>query len=153
MKYVGQPLATKSAKPSPEGDYYAKYNTIQDAINDKIVRLYNITMKGVTPQQLKNSKTPEEFAELLKKRGYYGNNKYGTPQGNVEMKNYAAGLKAKLTKINIIEFVEKTVDVTKEKIAEIKDSKYLIYTIQNGKGVNAEFKICIFNRRMVDTGK
>jgi len=104
MKFVNQPLATKGSK-SPEGDYYAKYNTIQNAIDDKVNRLYNITRAGVSPQQLKDAKTPEEFADLLKRRGYYGNGKYGTPEGNNEQKNYANGLKAKLLKVNVLQFV------------------------------------------------
>jgi uncharacterized FlgJ-related protein len=70
MKYVGQPNAVRGSK-SPEGDYYAKYNTVQDAINDKIVRLYNINMRGVSPQQLKDSTNADDFSRLLKQRGYY----------------------------------------------------------------------------------
>jgi len=105
MKFVNQPLAKRGNK-SPEGDYYAKYDTVQNAIDDKVGRLYNITRAGVTPQQLKDAKTPEEFADLLKRRGYYGNGKYGTPQGNAEQKNYANGIKAKLLKINFMEFVD-----------------------------------------------
>jgi hypothetical protein len=96
IKYIGQPNATQGSL-SPEGNYYAHFNTIQDSINDKIVRLYNITMKGVTPQQLINSTDTTEFANLLKQRGYYGSSAI----------EYANGLKAKLLKINIIEFVKR----------------------------------------------
>lgn len=109
MKYVGQPLATRGTiAPKSEqstscrnggkcynGDFYAKFNSIQDSVEDKIGRLYNITKGGVSPQQLKNAKTPEEFAKLLKKRGYY------TDKEEI----YARGLKNKLLKIEVIEFV------------------------------------------------
>jgi uncharacterized FlgJ-related protein len=95
IKFIGQPNATQGTL-SPEGNYYARFNTVQDGINDKIVRLYNITMKGVTPQQLKDSTSANEFASLLKQRGYYGSSE----------NEYASGLKSKLLKINVLEFVK-----------------------------------------------
>jgi len=96
VKFIGQKNAVQGTI-SPEGDYYAKYNTIQDSLNDKIVRLYNITMRGVTPQQLKNAKDATQFANLLKQRDYYGSSAV----------EYANGLKLKLLRINVIEFVQK----------------------------------------------
>jgi uncharacterized FlgJ-related protein len=96
IKFINQKNAVQGTL-SPEGNYYAKYNTVQDSINDKIVRLYNITMRGVTPQQLKNAKDSTEFAKLLKQRGYYGSSEA----------EYASGLKSKLLKINVVEFVQK----------------------------------------------
>jgi len=96
MKYIGQPLATQGTL-SPEGNYYAKFNSVADSAKDKISRLYNITRNGVTPQQLKNVKDADEFAALLKKRGYYGDKE----------STYAAGLKAKLFRVEVIEFVTK----------------------------------------------
>ena len=96
VKFIGQKNAVQGTL-SPEGNYYAKYNTVQDSLNDKIVRLYNIKMRGVTPEQLKNSTDATEFANLLKQRGYYGSS----------AAEYAAGLRAKLLRINIVEFVQK----------------------------------------------
>ncbi len=96
VKYIGQKNAVQGTL-SPEGNYYAKYNTVQDSLNDKIVRLYNIKMRGVTPEQLKNATDATEFANLLKQRGYYGSS----------AAEYAAGLRAKLLRINIVEFVQK----------------------------------------------
>ncbi len=96
IKFIGQANAVQGTL-SPEGDYYAKFNTVQDSINDKIVRLYNIKMRGVTPQQLKNAKDSTEFANLLKQRGYYGSS----------AAEYAAGLRSKLLKINVLEFVQR----------------------------------------------
>lgn len=116
MKYVGQPLATRGT-PAPKNeqrcnggcnsDYYAKFASVGDSAKDKIVRNYGVTMGGVNPEQLKNVKSAEEFAELLKKRSYYGFGKHGTPQGNKEQSQYAAGLNAKLIRIQIVEFVTK----------------------------------------------
>lgn len=106
MKFIGQPLATRGT-PAPaneqrcgggcDSDYYAKFRSVEDSARDKISRLYNITMRGVTPQQLKNVKDADEFASLLKKRGYYGSSE----------SQYAAGLKVKLLRVQIVEFVTK----------------------------------------------
>ena len=96
IKFVGQPNAVQGTL-SPEGNYYAKFNTIQDALNDKIGRIYNLTMKGVTPQQLKDSTDAIDFANKLKQRGYFGSS----------ASEYANGLKAKLLRINVLEFVTK----------------------------------------------
>jgi uncharacterized FlgJ-related protein len=95
IKFIGQANAVRGTL-SPEGDYYAHFNTIEDGINDKIVRLYNITMKGVTPKQLKDSTDATEFANLLKQRGYYGGS----------ASEYASGLRAKLLKINVLEYIK-----------------------------------------------
>lgn len=96
MKYIGQPLAVRGSI-SPEGNYYARFKSVEDSARDKVGRLYNITMRGVTPEQLKNVQNADEFASLLKKRGYYG-----APESQ-----YAAGLKAKLLRIQVVEFVTK----------------------------------------------
>ena len=116
MKFIGQPLATRGT-PAPkneqrcnggcDGDYYAKFSSVQDSASDKIVRLYSKTMGGVTPEQLKNVNDADEFSTLLKKRNYYGFGKFGTEVGDKEIKNYAGGLRAKLLKVNVIEFVQK----------------------------------------------
>jgi LPXTG-motif cell wall-anchored protein len=118
IKYIGASQINAqrgSLAPSDErtcgggcnGDYYAKFDTIQDSINDKIVRLYNKTMRGVTPQQLKDSTDINEFATLLKKRGYYGPSAFGTAGAQAEINNYVGGMRAKLLKINVLEFYTK----------------------------------------------
>ena len=116
IKFIGQPNAVRgSLAPANErtcnggcnGDYYAKFNTIQDSINDKIVRLYNKTMGGITPDQLKSSNSADDFAAKLKKRNYYGFYSYSTVAGQKEAANYAAGLKSKLLRIKIVEFIQK----------------------------------------------
>lgn len=106
IKFIKQPNAVQGTL-SPEGDYYAKFNTIQDAINDKIVRLYNINMRGISPQQLKDSTSAEDFARKLKQRGYYGNTPFGTPQAEKDIANYANGINAKIKKLGTFFFENK----------------------------------------------
>ena len=105
MKYIGQALATRgtlapvnerSANCRNTGicqnsDHYAKYASATDSAKDVVNRLYSITKNGITPAQLKNAKTPIEFATLLKTRGYFG----------TTATQYATGLKSKLKKIKI----------------------------------------------------
>jgi len=119
MKFIGQPLATrgtlaplnersstcKTGGMCLDRDHYAKFKSVEDSAKDKIERLYSKTMRGVTPDQLKNAKDASEFADLLKKRGYYGFGTYGTDLANKEIKQYAGGLRAKLLKVNILEFI------------------------------------------------
>jgi len=96
MKFVNQPLAITDNKKSPEGDYYARYRSPKDSVDDAVGRLFNITMKGVTPTQLKNAKTPEEYSNLQKKRGYYGDN----------VIIYIKGIKNALAKMSIMDVVK-----------------------------------------------
>jgi hypothetical protein len=121
MKYIGQPLASKGTiAPYNErssscksggvcinSDYYAKFKSVEDSAKDKIERLYNKTMYGVTPNQLKNASTPEEFASLLKQRRYFGFSDYNTDAGKEESYRYAKGLNAKLLIIKIQEVYTK----------------------------------------------
>jgi hypothetical protein len=129
MKYIGQPLGIRGtlapykerssgcqavtkgqvggqgAYPCKDSDHYAKFRSVEDSARDKIERLFQKTMGGVTPQQIKNASTPREFAELMKKRSYYGFHKYGTLDAEKEINNYASGMAGKLLRINVIEFV------------------------------------------------
>lgn len=121
IKFVGQPNAIRGTlAPINErsascraggscsnGDYYAKFNSVADAVADKVNRIYNKTMSGITPDQLKNAKDAEEFAALLKKRNYFGFQPYSTDAGKKEAQVYAAGLRSKLLRMNIVEFVGK----------------------------------------------
>jgi uncharacterized FlgJ-related protein len=110
IKFIGtgkQPLATRGTIAPPneqsancrkynrcvDGDFYAKFKTVQDSADDKINRLYSYTMHGVTPSQLRNAKTPEEFAALLYKRKYYG--------GRTTIDMYAKGMRAVYQNIKI----------------------------------------------------
>lgn len=141
MKYIGQPLATRgtlapmnerssSCRAGGEcknSDHYAKFASVADSAADKINRLYSKTMGGVTPEQLKNAKDADEFAALLKKRSYYGFGKYGTEVGNKEQSQYAGGLRAKLLRLEVVEFVRKNkVPIAVVAVAAIVVS-YLLY--------------------------
>jgi hypothetical protein len=110
MKFLGtskQPLAVRgSMAPRSERtascladptkcsniNFYAKFSAPIQSAQDVIERLYKITMGGVTPDMLKNANDPVIYANLLKKRGYYGSSASG----------YASGLKAKLKKLDIV---------------------------------------------------
>jgi hypothetical protein len=120
MKFIGQPLATRGTlAPYNErsstcqrssvcvnSDHYAKFSSVQDSAKDKIERLFTKTMGGVVPSQIKSAQTPEEFADLMKRRSYYGFHKYGTADAQKEINNYAAGMRAKLIYIKVQEFLE-----------------------------------------------
>jgi len=107
MKFVGQPLATRGTL-APTGerhcngtcntDYYSRYNSPLDSIKDVTGRLYKITINGVTFDDLKNATDANDFANKLQKRGYFG----GT--GQAAANSYAAGIKARLRIINILEY-------------------------------------------------
>jgi hypothetical protein len=121
MKFIGQPLATKGTlAPYNErsstcqrssvcvnSDHYAKFASVADSARDKIERLFTKTMGGVVPAQIKNTQTPEEFADLMKRRSYYGFHKYGTADAQKEINNYSRGMRAKLIYIQVQEFVQK----------------------------------------------
>lgn len=136
MKYIGQPLASRGT-PAPSNertcnltcnsDFYAKFGSVQDSATDKIVRLYSKTMGGVTPEQLKNVKDADEFARLLKKRRYYGPSAYGTAGAEKEISQYAGGMRAKLLKINVLEFVKKNSTLLIAGLILLVGGSYLLY--------------------------
>lgn len=136
MKYIGQPLASRGT-PAPSNertcnltcnsDFYAKFGSVQDSATDKIVRLYSRTMGGVTPEQLKNVKDADEFARLLKKRRYYGPSAYGTAGAEKEISQYAGGMRAKLLKINVLEFVKKNSTLLVAGLILLVGGSYLLY--------------------------
>jgi hypothetical protein len=124
MKYIGaSQINAQRGTPAPSNertcnlqcdrDFYARFNTVQDSINDVIKRLYTKTMGGVTPQMLKDSTSAEDFARKLKMRSYYGFGKLNSTdpskvaQAEAEIKEYAGGMKNKLLRIQVVEFVEK----------------------------------------------
>lgn len=100
MKFINQRLATRGTlAPLSERtcngncntDYYAKYSSVTDSVNDLLTRLYNITRNGITPDQLKNSTDTLDFSTKLKQRNYYG----------TSINVYNNGLISKLKKINL----------------------------------------------------
>lgn len=119
MKYVAQPLATRGTKaPASElsakckaggtclnSDFYAKFATPADSARDVITRNYQKTRGGVSPDMIKQAKTATEYANLLKKRGYYGSS----------ATSYAAGITSKLKKIKVADTLPGVTIVTKKK--------------------------------------
>jgi len=108
MKFVGQALATRgtSAPKSEWGcggkcnsDFYSKYANVSDSVQDLINRNLKFTRNGVTFEQLKNATDSTTYANLLKKRGYYG----------ATATIYDSGLKRALNKLNIVEMAKQVV--------------------------------------------
>lgn len=106
MKFVGQPLADRGTPAPPserscnltcDRDYYARYDNPVDSARDTIQRLYKIPRSGVTFDQLANVNSSKEFAELLKKRGYYG----------ATASHYTNLLNSKLMRISVVEWYNK----------------------------------------------
>lgn len=105
MKFVGQPLATRGT-PAPKSewgcggkcnsDFYSKYASVSDSVQDLINRNFKITRKGVSFDQIANAKDSTEYATLLKKRDYYGST----------IEEYDKLLKGISRKLNIVEQVK-----------------------------------------------
>jgi len=120
MKYIGasQPLASRgtlapmnerssscqSGGTCVDKDHYAKYKTPSDSAKDVITRLYKKERNGIGFEQLRNVADADEYATKLKTRNYFGFHDINTSEGKAEANNYALMLKAKLIKINIVEF-------------------------------------------------
>lgn len=108
MKFVGQPLATRGTLAPPserssncrinnvcvDSDHYAQYPTPKESALDTIQRNYNLTRSGITPDMLKNSSSPEEFAHLLKVRGYYGGSE----------SDYAYNIRSISLRVSVVDF-------------------------------------------------
>jgi len=118
MKYVAQPLATKGtlaplkerSKSCKEGgncvngDYYAKYSSVEDSARDTIQRLYKITRNGIGFEQLKDVKDATDYANKLKTRNYFGFNSIDTDAGKEEARKYASMLDSILFRVKVINF-------------------------------------------------
>jgi hypothetical protein len=94
----------KSGGACVDRDYYAKYKTPSDSAKDVITRLYKKERNGIGFEQLRNVADSNEYATKLKTRNYFGFHDISTSEGKAEANKYALGLKAKLIKINVIEF-------------------------------------------------
>ena len=81
-KFVGSRYQSGYGLKSPEGDYYGHYRTLQDNIYELVDWIYRRRNEGVFPD-LRTITTPDQYALLLKKAGYFGDN----------VENYTAGLK------------------------------------------------------------
>lgn len=92
-KYVGQKLSTGRCTGSPEGNSYAKYASIEDSTREVTGWIKRRQKEGKFPANLHTIQTARQYADLLKKAGYYGDT----------VTNYTAGLvhwfKANITAI------------------------------------------------------
>lgn len=112
FKYSKNSKFAKIGNVSPEGDSYAKYDSIGDAINDYFVRYWSKganDKSGRTRLQHFNSEIQaidaDRFSRLLKSYGYYHTPSNKTDEDVISI--YTKGLKSALTKINVADFVEK----------------------------------------------
>jgi hypothetical protein len=98
FKYSPNSKFSKKGNISPEGDPYAKFDTVGDAIQEYVVRYMGKNSKeGGTRLQEFNKIQPNDtktFANKLKGYGYYG----------AKVSEYINGLNGALTRIKIVAF-------------------------------------------------
>src|SRR5574341_835621 len=82
-KYVGQSTAAGACSVSPEGDRYAMYNSYADSVRELVLWIKRRQSEGRFPVDLATITTAEQYANLLKQGGYYGDT----------VLNYTTGLK------------------------------------------------------------
>jgi len=81
-KYVGQYLSSGACTGSPEGNSYAAYATVNNSVKELCLWISRRQLDGKFPQDLTQIKTLDQYAQLLKLSGYYGDS----------ISNYLAGL-------------------------------------------------------------
>jgi uncharacterized FlgJ-related protein len=98
FKYSPNSKFSKRGNISPEGDPYAKFDTVGDSIQEYVVRYMGKNSKeGGTRLQEFNKIQPKDtttFANKLKGYGYYG----------AKVSEYINGLNGALTRIKIVAF-------------------------------------------------
>lgn len=111
FKYSRNSQFAKEGNISPEGNAYAKYDSIENAINDYFVRYWGLNANdksGRTRLQHFNSEIQSvdttKFATMLKSYGYYHTPSNQTVEQSIGI--YVKGLNSALTKIKVVEFVE-----------------------------------------------
>ena len=107
FKYSPNSQYAKKGNISPEGDPYAKYDTLQDAILDYIGRWMNKSSKegGTRLQEFNKIQEGDTYTYAYKLKKSYGY--YGTLQGESDedaINRYAKGMKSALTRMKIVEF-------------------------------------------------
>jgi len=98
FKYSEKSSYAKVGNISPEGDAYAHYDTLQDAILDYIGRWMSLTSKEGGTRLEEFNKIAEgdttTYSNKLKSYGYFG----ATPS------QYASGLNSAIKRINVVAF-------------------------------------------------
>jgi uncharacterized FlgJ-related protein len=98
FKYSPNSKFSKKGNISPEGDPYAKFDTVGDAIQEYVIRWMGKNAKnGGTRLQEFNAIQPNDtttYANKLKGYGYYG----------AAVSEYIRGLNSALTRIKVVAF-------------------------------------------------
>lgn len=76
---------------SPESDFYKKYATLRESTLEITAWIRRRQAEGIFPADLEAINTPEIYAALLKKAGYYGSSEA----------SYAAGMKRYLENFKV----------------------------------------------------
>lgn len=88
-KWVGQSTAIGPCSNSPEGNAYAKYMSIEQSTHELTLWIKRRMNDGKFPADLSRITTADNYAQLLKNAGYYGDT----------VATYTNGLIAALQKI------------------------------------------------------
>lgn len=80
-KWVGQSTALGPCLKSPEGDFYAKYATIEDSVTELVAWIKRRQKDGKFPADLNTITSLNQYAELLKNSGWYGDTVYNYVNG------------------------------------------------------------------------
>lgn len=106
FKHSPNSIYSQRGNISPEGDPYAHYDTLQDAIKDYIVRWMGKSSKqGGTRLQEFNTISEGDtntYARKLKSYGYYTNVKGESDESAI--RRYIGGLNGALTRIKVVAF-------------------------------------------------
>jgi hypothetical protein len=71
-KWIGQKTALGPCTGSPEGDNYAKYASIEDSVNEAVQWIKRRQNEGKFPANLNAITSLDQYAQLLKQSGWYG---------------------------------------------------------------------------------
>lgn len=94
--FLKRPGATKGTlRPSNEGGNYVHFANYSDAITDYL-RIVNEKRSSNNIGKPIEAKDYIDYATRLKANGYFGKYKLNTPSGQIELKNYIAGMKANI---------------------------------------------------------
>lgn len=71
-KYTGSHWQDGQGVQSPEGDYYAHYDSPEQSAGEKVDWIYRRIDDGIFPEDLTTITSTTQYAMLLKKAGWYG---------------------------------------------------------------------------------
>ena len=128
FKYSPNSKFSKKGNISPEGDPYAKFDTVGDAIQEYVIRyMGKKSNEGGTRLQEFNKIQPNDtttFANKLKGYGYFG----------AKVSEYIGGLNAALTRIKIVAFYNRNKTAVNSSVIigiALLGASYYIYKKKN----------------------